>query len=129
LGNTFLSADGSVLADTSASESGYEQVSYRWTKETGPLAVFTGTRNEIVGLSDDGSVIAASVELNGTSRTVVWDEAHGTRPVQETLELQGVDTSDWIFTTPRVLSADGKVLIGNALCRGVPALYRIALPD
>jgi hypothetical protein len=43
------------------------------------------------------------------------------------LQARGVTVEGWEFWQPRVLSGDGKVLLGRGTCGGEPTLYRIVL--
>lgn len=127
-GEVFLSADGSVVL-AGDNEGGDERSVYRWQESTGAVALTTGTKALAIGMSADGSVVAGQHEDGGATRTFVWDAANGTHDLQDALELAGVSVLGWELAEPRVLSADGKVLIGNATCDGTPALYRIELPE
>jgi hypothetical protein len=127
-GEVFLSADGSILLGGD-NEGGDERSVYRWQESTGAVTLTSGTNALAIGMAADGSVVAGRHEDGGATRSFVWDAANGTRDLQDALELAGASMLGWQLGEPRVLSADGKVLIGNATCDGTPAVYRVELPE
>jgi hypothetical protein len=120
-GRTFLSADGTVQVSNST-----DGTIYRWQEATGAVDLFWG---DGIGMSEDGNVIAAQAGTDDALGTIIWDSTHGKRYLYDLLERQGVDLSNWSFDRPRLLSRNGKVLLGDAFCNGAPTLYRIELPD
>lgn len=132
---TFISADGSVVLGSLIPEPPAESAAFRWTAQEGAVNLTPGRASRAVDMSDDGGVIVASssepAQLDGAppEDTFVWDSTHGTRTLDEALAQRGVDTSGWEFGVARVLSGNGKVLLGRATCGGVPTLYRVVLSD
>jgi uncharacterized membrane protein len=129
LGTILLSADGSTQIGATGDPLDSARSVYRWQEATGAVSLVSGTSASAIGVSADGGVVAGRLEDAGTTRTFIWDAEHGTRRLEPTLELAGVDLSGWTLGEPRVLSANGKVLIGDALCNGAPAVYRVELPE
>jgi hypothetical protein len=129
------SSDGSVAVGSFDPDGEVDTSAFRWTEATGVLDLTPGVRSFATDLSDDGSVVVATrwdeAQNDGSfpEDTFVWDEAHGTRTLDDVLQARSVDTGGWEFGQARALSGDGKVLLGRALCGGVPALYRIVLSD
>jgi hypothetical protein len=50
------------------------------------------------------------------------------RPLRSVPEDAQVDLEGWALGKPLVLSADGKVVLGQGTCGGEPALFRAVLP-
>jgi len=124
-----LSADGSVLLASSQDPQGVESV-FRWTNATGAVELAPGTNTRGGDMSADGRVIATTSWRGQEPKDpLVWDTEHGTRSLDEILHARGIDTSGWNFSEAQQLSADGKVLIGQATCGGVFALYRAVLSE
>jgi hypothetical protein len=131
---TFLSADGDVVLG-SLDRDGTDGAAFRWTEATGVVDLTPGRSSLATAMSDDGNVIVATswedAQLDGAAPedTFIWDVEHGTRTLDEVLAERGVDVSGWEFGHARSLSADGRVLLGRALCGGAPTLYRVVLSD
>lgn len=129
LGTVLLSSDGAIQVGATGDPLASERDVYRWQAATGAVSLASGANANAIGISADGSVIAGRLEDGGATRTFIWDDVHGTRQLRPTLEQADVDLTGWTLGEPRVLSANGKVLIGDALCSGAPAVYRIELPE
>ena len=88
-------------------------------------------------MSADGSIILGDGldAYNLPTRPFIWDGAHGRRDLEQALRDSGADLTDWSIgdaASPLPLlaiSSDGKVAVGTGTCGGVPALYRVVLPD
>lgn len=128
---TLLSLDGSVLAGSRGDEDPDTTQAFRWTQAGGVQDLTPGIATSLIDMSDDGSVIIATSpydpDVDEPLQTYVWDEANGTRELSEVLDAQGVDRSGWSFGMARVISGDGKVLLGLGTCGGSPTLYRVEL--
>ncbi|MET0413844.1 MAG: hypothetical protein ABW217_21220 [Polyangiaceae bacterium] len=124
--DVMLSLDGSVLAGSLGGQDDDTSRAFRWTKASGVQQLLPGVATQLVDLSDDGSV-AVFITLDGPSVTYLWDEINGTRRLEDVLDARGVDRSGWSLGTPRKLSGDGKVLLGDGTCGSNSALYRIEL--
>lgn len=123
---TLLSSDGSVVAGSLVSADGAGRA-FRWTEATGAQEL-TPVPTTLTDMNDDGSVIVATV-IQGevASDTWIWDETNGARRLPDVLDANGVDRSGWTFGRARVISGDGKVLLGIGTCGGASTLYRIVL--
>lgn len=132
---TLLSADGSVVLGSLDPEGPSDSSAFRWTAATGAVEIAPGTQNLATDMSRDGSVIVATswedAQLDGAppEHTFIWDEANGARTLDEVLAARNVDVTGWEFGHARVLSGNGKVLLGRGTCGGVPTLYRVVLSD
>lgn len=108
---------------------------FRWTRESGVVVLTPDQPSTAVGMSGDGSVIVAlgvpatQSALDAAGPTYIWDATHGTRTLDVVLSDRGIDTDGWSFSEARVLSRDGKVLLGRGYCGDVPTLYRLVLSD
>lgn len=122
---TLLSSDGSVVAGSLISDDLTTGRAFRWTEATGALDLTPGIASLLTDMNDDGSVIVAT--SGDYVDTYVWDQANGTRQLTDVLDARGVDRSGWTFGRARVLSGDGKVLLGLGTCGGAETLYRIEL--
>jgi hypothetical protein len=130
-----LSTDGSVVSGSLEPTGESDSSSFRWTAATGAVELAPSERTYPtypVDMSDDGNVIVMqSWEGVGneapSEQIFVWDAANGTRTLEQVLQARGVTVEGWEFTYARVLSGDGKVLLGIGQCGGVPTLYRVVL--
>ncbi len=128
----WMNDDGSVLVgtfDLNAETRAPEPSAFRWTEATGPLAIAAtpGQRSVLRDASRDASV-AVGYTLED-ERPFVWNAAAGLRELSAVLTAAAVDQSGWVLSKPAALSADGRVVVGEGLCSGVPAVYRAVLPD
>jgi hypothetical protein len=125
-----LSDDGSVLAfsgDTDPASRDFG--AFRWTEATGAVALTPGIQSVGSLMSGDGSVVVGSTFDIEEYRAFVWTEQHGARSIRSVLEAAGVDFSGWTIDAPSAISRDGKVVAGIGTCGGVPAAYRMVLPE
>ena len=111
-GATDVSADGSVVVGTSYkywdNDRGFEYSDphlFRWT-EAGGMADLG--RIAPVAMSADGSVIVG----NCGPEALIWDEAHGIRPLRDATTSLGVDLGGWELESVRGISGDGRTVIG-----------------
>jgi uncharacterized membrane protein len=104
-----VSADGSVVVGTSIVPGPLGFRAFRWTEETGMLALppVPGVANFEVayGVSGDGNVIVGG-------HAFVWDPFHGTRDLEQILIEQGVDLGGWQLRAARAASFDGLTIVG-----------------
>lgn len=115
---TAISRDGQVIAGISRVNE-FMPVPYRWTEETGMVALGPPATNidyrwdDPTALSADGSVIVGG---GGTARGFIWDEAGGLRYFQRAMVLEsglGYQLAGWKSLTPYALSDDGRTIIGS----------------
>lgn len=131
----YISADGNVVLGSLDPEGVNDSSAFRWTRETGAVDITPGRASLATDMSDDGNVIVANsweeAQIDGDrpEATYIWDAVNGTRTLVELLAERNVDTTGWRFAHARVLSGDGKVLLGLGSCGSVPTLYRVVLSD
>jgi uncharacterized membrane protein len=77
-----VSADGSIVVGNMGRSDGAIH-GYRWTEATGAVRV-EGEGAEITGMSDDGTVMAGVVRINGRQQGAIWD-AQGRLTMREDL--------------------------------------------
>lgn len=67
------------------------------------------------GISDDGQMaVGTGTDASGAT-AVIWDPANGLRKLSDLLSAAGVDLSGWTLTGAADISADGEVIVGNAI--------------
>lgn len=126
--NFFFSADGSVLAGTVGSPN---LSPFRHTEADGLVLLEPTALGAVRGMSSDGSVIFGSGLDDDHQPTTpfVWTTSHGLGDVAQALRDSGADLTGWRLIDALALSKDGKVAVGSGTCDGVPALYRVVLPE
>ncbi len=110
-----VSRDGSVIVGRSVTDRP-DYFAFRWTESTGmvelpPIADGTPFRRA-EGISGDGNVIVGA-------GSIVWDEFHGSRVLDDLLVEQGVDLAGWRTVVARAASFDGLTIVGSAFKQGV----------
>ena len=118
-----VSADGSVMVGGLWSFN-HPGTAFRWRAESGATDLGTlpgDTHSRAYGVSADGSVVVGQsvyLQLVGNfvekNTAFIWDAEHGMRPIADVLAAAGIDTSDWQLESAEGISADGKVVAGNA---------------
>lgn len=111
-----VSADGTVIVGSSVSLNGNE--AFRWTADSGMIGLGDlagGTfSSSALGLSADGSVVVGSSRSALGSEAFIWTAEDGMRSVQDVLLSAGVDLDGWHLSVARAVSADGRVIVGDA---------------
>jgi uncharacterized membrane protein len=103
-----VSDDGATTVGVARSGINWHPV--RWADGSPPQVLFGGD-GSVQEVNADGSVIIAWREdAGGTS--IVWDEEHGARSLQDALDASGVDYAGWTELIAVGVSADGRVLAG-----------------
>jgi hypothetical protein len=131
----YISADGNVVLGSIDPEGVNATAAFRWTRETGAVDITPGRASLATDMSDDGNVIVANsweegqIDGDRPEAIYIWDAVNGTRTLVELLAESNVDTTGWRFSHARVLSGNGKVLLGIGSCGNVPTLYRVVLAD
>lgn len=130
-GPVWVSGDGSVAAFTNAiAEGAMIGKAFRWTN--GEKTDIAPNDYALVrGMSADGNVIVGSLQDLDTAVTTtpfVWTTTDGNQDLAARIESAGADLSGWTLGETVSISRDGRVLVGNGTCHGMPALYRAYLP-
>jgi hypothetical protein len=123
---TFLSSDGAIVAGSSgAGDDPESSRAFYWQGIGGAQVLTPGIATQLIDLSDDGRIaVASSIDLDVT---YFWDETNGAHSLEDLLDARGVDRTGWTLGVARVLSGDGKVVLGLGTCGGSPTLYRVEL--
>jgi probable HAF family extracellular repeat protein len=115
--------DGSVIVGVSSSVNGATEA-FRWSASGGGTMIGLGDlpggpfQSQAWAVSDDGQIVVgqATVEggLLGAGQSVafIWDAAHGIRDLKQVLTGAGLNLSNWLLTSARAISADGRVIAG-----------------
>jgi hypothetical protein len=130
LGWVRMSPDGSVVFATHRPAGGTPRA-FRWTAASGVVAL-QGSPPEgsvLRNIDADASVAVGYTLDNERHPAFVWRESTGIRSLAEVLGGVPIDRRGWEFGPPIALSPDGHVLFGEGTCNGVPALYRLVLPQ
>jgi uncharacterized membrane protein len=128
----WLNDDGSVLVgtfDLEPASAGPQPSAFRWTEATGAVALAStpGQQSIVRDASGDANVVVGYT-VEG-ERPFVWDATGGLRDLTATLTAAGASIEGWELSKPSALSRDGRVIVGEGLCGGVPAVYRVELPE
>jgi len=102
-----MSADGSVLVGRVLV--GTVTRAVRWT-DAG-VETLGGELSYALDTTADGALVVGQDDIY----PVLWDAAGTAREVKSLLEDAGADVSDWSIQQVRGISADGRVLVGNAI--------------
>jgi uncharacterized membrane protein len=76
--------------------------------------------SEALAVSGDGSLVAGFSYSgpNSEREAFVWDQANGLRSLQMVLASLGLDVEGWSFLDATGISADGKLIVGDAIHDG-----------
>jgi hypothetical protein len=128
----FSSTDGariSSVLDSSANPRSSDAVAFRWTAMQGVMELKTPDGvplfSYVSGSRADGQRLLTTLD----SVPVLWEPERGFWRLDESLQSAGVSLDGWLFQDPLALSGDGRVVVGQGFCDGLPALFRAALPD
>ena len=109
-----ISADGKVIVGSSSGRACMWQES----GDIVDLGQLDGSPSYALDASGDGSVIVGYGFTPGSAtlsdkRALIWDSAHGIRPLQDVLSRDyGLDTTGWILHQANAVSDDGKTFVG-----------------
>lgn len=112
-----ISADGRVIVGASTT-SALDTHAFRWTKARGmqDLGSLGHGYSEAISTSRDGRVVVgrAGAHQLGATEAWIWDARRGMRTLRDVLEEEGgLDLSGWQLSTPRDVSFDGTVVVGE----------------
>jgi len=132
----WLNDTGTVLVGTLGAAAGATSArAFRWTAETGAVVLDASGQSITRGTSADGSVVVGYTigeqpfDLEKGYPAFVWTTARGLRSLKAALTTAGVALDGWELQQPMALSKNGKVVVGQGTCGGLPAVYRATLPD
>jgi probable HAF family extracellular repeat protein len=112
-----VSADGNVVVGYSSTEAGRE--AFRWTRADGMVGLGDlsgGTIGSIAhGVSADGSIVVGAGTSASGEEACIW--VRGTLSNLKTYltDQYGLNLSGWTLTAAKLVSADGKTIIGYGL--------------
>ncbi len=132
----WLNDAGTVLVGTlGAAPAATSARAFRWSAKTGAVVLDTASGQTVSrGTSADGRVVVGysiggeAFDIEKAYPAFVWTAARGLRSLKAVLATAGVDLDGWEFHQPMALSKNGKVVVGQGMCGGVPAVYRVILP-
>jgi len=106
-----MSPDGSVVVGR---YSGHGSFPMRWTEATGmvPLAGGGGYARDA---STEGLVIVGELFCGDASRAVLWLQGGDPLFIEDVLESQGIDLSNWWLLSARVVTPDGRTIAGEGV--------------
>ncbi len=130
-----VSADGSIVVGYARFDQG--EGAFLWTAEAGmvELGDLAGGEFSLTpqGISADGSVIVGEAHEVVTKDHIpfLWNATHGVRRLQEVLSVDyGLDLTGWELTRGADISADGRVIVGNATNPdGNREAWRVVIPE
>jgi hypothetical protein len=128
----WLNDDGSVLVgtfDLVSETRGPEPSAFRWTEATGAVALASEAGQQSVVRDASGDLGVVVGYTREAEQPFVWNATDGFRDLASVLSAAAVDLQGWTLSKPSALSRDGRVVIGEGTCDGVPAVYRAVLPD
>jgi probable HAF family extracellular repeat protein len=127
------SRDGGVVVGLITGDDGFQ--AYRWSESTGPLELphpgFDDYTAAALGVSGDGSRVVGYIEDPATDlrSAFIWDDTHGTLPLQQLLEESyGYDLDGWHLTKAYAISDDGHTVVGRGINpQGEDVAFRVYL--
>jgi hypothetical protein len=125
-----LSADGATVVGTlgDAADSTKPRA-FRWAAAGGAVPLEPGRDTVARDASRDAGVIVG-YSVDGDDREpFVWSVSDGFRSLRAVLANAGVAMDGWQLDEPSVVSADGRVIVGQGSCGGVRTSYRVTLPE
>ncbi len=128
----WLNDDGSVLVgtfDLVSETRGPEPSAFRWTEATGAVALASEAGQQSIVRDASGDLGVVVGYTREEEQPFVWNAADGFRDLASVLSAAAVDLEGWTLSKPSALSRDGRVVVGEGTCNGVPAVYRVVLPD
>jgi probable HAF family extracellular repeat protein len=114
-----VSADGSTVVGKGASASGDE--AFLWTSGGGMVGLGDlpggGFYSEAHATSADGSIVVGETSLQALpyNGAFIWDATNGMRDLTLVLTDLGLDLTDWVLTSARGISDDGRVIAGRGI--------------
>jgi len=112
-----VSPSGDIIGGFSTSyvDSVWSHHIFIWTQATGLVSVMSSPNEmEIIGMSDDASVIVGRVrDQTSQWNHFRWTEAGGMQSIFEWLSEAGVDTNPWTSASVATVSADGNTIGGQ----------------
>jgi hypothetical protein len=136
---TLLSDDGTTVVSSDEDEQTVASTAQRWTLESGTVTLAPGDGRSTYpnAMTSDGRTIVGQIAPNagGFHRSpaegvtpFLWRSDLGFVELPAALASSGVNLQGWQLGYPGSVSADGRVIVGNAECGGVPSVYRLVLP-
>jgi probable HAF family extracellular repeat protein len=115
-GASAVSRDGTVIVGTSTDAAQVARA-FRWTQATGMVALAATAGNLLTsfatGVSGDGATVVGWATNAAGETAVVWDAAHGLRPLAFALATDyQTDIAGWSLTRATAVSDDGHTIAG-----------------
>ncbi len=112
-----ISADKSTVVGTSHINSSISR-SFRWTKESGMIALNTPNTKILDMSANDvsanGSKIVGQAALagKGWAGSFLWTKEAGAQDLHDILEERGIDLTGWVLSGASAISDDGNTIVG-----------------
>lgn len=123
----------SVVAGFNRAE--HQQRAFRWTNQTGlvdlgllPDAGTALPSSFASGVTADGNTAVGRATSTRNQGAFLWTETAGMRSLWDVLRMDyGLDLSDWQLRSAEGISADGTVIIGTGMYKGVSQPWHVEL--
>jgi uncharacterized membrane protein len=128
-----ITSDGDVIVGATAIGDGYGStvlVPFRASSDGfEPLSPCFEGSGAATAVSADGRIVVGFNNCAGPNRAFVWDPVNGYRLIEDILADAGALPAGWALTLATGISADGTVIVGNAVAPGfVPRGWIAVIP-
>jgi probable HAF family extracellular repeat protein len=118
-----VNADGSIVVGYGNDINGNQQA-FRWMQSTGMQGLgflttnYVGANSFANSMNIDGSIIVGNADSHGGQEAFIWTPGDGMKTLNSVLQNKGVDTTGWHLDDANHISADGRIVFGQATVSG-----------